>query len=202
MKNYIFIIFGFIGLTFLSLDGQEYSSPQTLPSHSPELKPIIQKLFLLSEARSLLDEAQKDGPIKIRTASLGKNVGEAMWCGDDRTIYLNSSHNQSKACQLRYILFEMQNAKTDRQFMQVDEQAEQGHLSKWAYVKSIERLEHQNALNTYLLIEKGIHLGYYPQEARWPVPKTFEEHYAMQLRNGHADDIASLYEEILASQRT
>lgn len=167
---------------------------------APSLAPIAQKLFTLPEARQLLAEIQGEGPVYLEYLPLGANNSNAHWEFKRRCIAINSSKQRTEGRILCSILFEMHNAKSTRDFSYYDALAKARRISKYDYVEAVEYIEHQNALKTCALVEKGIRQGLFPMDARWPITPDFAEHFRIQQSAGHSSYIASVYEALSNQQ--
>lgn len=154
----------------------------------------MQKVTQLPEANVLIEEAQKEGPIELIYQDLPEVNARAMWDALKRKIVINGKFKPDQAKMVHSILFELQNAATTPILNDLTHRAMRGEITKKDFVEGIERIEHQNALKTKHLLEKGISLGLFPVAARWPVPERFEDHMMMQQSSGHSAFIARKYD--------
>jgi hypothetical protein len=165
-------------------------------SHSPELGAPLKLLNRLEEGKQLIQLSEKEGSIHIKTAYLGTHASNAAWLPEERTIYINISTKRSEGSLLRSIVFELHNAISNKQFIEVDQLAYIHHISKEGYIEAIERIEYQNAVQTSHLLEKGIRLRLFPQDAFYPVAPTFAEHFYIQKSGGHSAFIGNQYDAL------
>lgn len=173
----------------------------TFRSEDPQLAPVLEKLYLLDEFHTLLDEAQKEGPIDLLFVSLPEVPSKALWDYYNRRIVINSKFGFDTGRIIHSILFELQNAVATSALDALRVKAANGEVDKDSFVEGIEWIEHQNALKTKHLLEKGIAMKLFPEASRWPVPEKFSEHMAMQKYSGHSDFIARKYDLIRKTPR-
>lgn len=169
------------------------------PSCSPELQPALKQLYSLQETRQIIQQVEATGAFKIQAARLGKQEANAAWSCMERTIYINLSNPRSQGSLIRSILFEMHNALSQKEFDRLDSLAAKRALSRDHYIQAVERIEHQNALKTIALLEKGRAVQTFSMDTHWPILKNFEEHFAVQVQSGHAGQVGQLY-DILSNQ--
>lgn len=122
-----------------------------------------------------------------------------MWVPCDRTIVINANLQRPFGEIIRSIFFELHNASTTSEFIQLDTLAQARKLSKHEYVESVERLEHKNAYSCACLVDKAVRLGYFPREAEWYIPANFQLHFQVQQESGHSQNIASTYDDLAHS---
>jgi hypothetical protein len=161
---------------------------------TPQLLPSLITIQKLPEARELIANIQKEGPLQLRLGNMA--VAEqfgACWDPSNRIIFVNPAPNRSV---IGSILFELQNAFITSKLDQLDHLASQGKISRDSYVEAVERLEYQNSLNAASLARKGIQMKLYPRDALMPTYPTFEEHYRLQKIGGHSAWIANTYNNI------
>jgi len=77
-----------------------------------------------------------------------------------------------------------------------------GKISKEEYVESVERMEHENALNCSILLEKGIRQGVFSASARWPIFHNFDDHYKLQQIKEHSLWLAKSYDRLAPASST
>lgn len=182
---------------FLSVTALQAADSSTLQSYSKQYSRVIQIIHQLPEARRLIAKVQQDGPVHIAPATgMETHQFEACWEANSRTIFLNTKRGQSEGVTINSILFELHNALATSRLEMLTNQAANGQIDKEMYVEQIERTEHNNALRTSQLLEKGIAMGIFPESARWPVPQHFEDHYHLQQIHGHSQLIAMQYDEM------
>ena len=167
------------------------------PTHSRQLTQPVQALYRLEETKQLLAMAEKEGPIKIYTASFGFEASNAAWMAYERTVYLNFSKPRSQGSLISSIVFELHNALCSRQFAHYDHLASKGQISRNQYIEAIERIEYMNAHKTAEILYKGVRRGIFPSDAFWCIAPTFEEHYQVQIEAGHSALIGYIYDDII-----
>ena len=170
------------------------NAAENILSVSPELAPVMDKIFELEEAIPLIDEAQKEGPIDIIYVEMPEMNSKALWDSMNRRIIINAKFDFDIARIIHSVLFELQNATATPKLNDLTRRAANGQVNKNEFVEGIEWIEHQNALRTKHLLEKGIAKGIFPAASRWPVPEKFSDHLSMQKSSGHTDFIARKYE--------
>lgn len=199
----IMLLVGALSLSFFQGQAATTSSPSIkketigagkFSSYHPNLKQAIKAVESLPEAAALIDEVQLSGKIGVDTQNIESFDFEAMWNAGTRKIIVNAQKNKTLGKTICSILFELHNAKTNDQLLSLFAMAQQGTISKSDYVEKVERMEHQNAVNTNRLIEKGIEMGLFPTEARWPIFEDFEDHYMIQQIYGHSQWIANNFD--------
>lgn len=155
----------------------------------------------LPEFNQLVKKAEAEGKIKLEVVSMPHEQFEAFWDGTHRVIRINQANQPALGSMITSILFELHNASTDPQFKQLYRQAKSGQINKNRYVEKVERIEHQNALNTCTILQKGIRLGYFPQEADWLILRSFDDHYKLQQLHGHSQWIANNFDLMFPSRK-
>lgn len=186
---------------FLAIPKMVHSQMRKTPkgnfAHVPaSLNQPVQILLRCPPVRELLAKIEKEGPIGLSFSPLGENAANAMWRDDIRQIIINSSKRRGIPQFIRSILFEMHNAASRSHLYQVDLKARKAEITKEDYVRAIEKLEHQNALQTKELINWGIKEGYFPPESAWNILTDFEDHYKVQQLSGHSQFIATVYDSL------
>jgi len=172
----------------------------TVSPFSQEAQSAFEAIKKLPEVVQLINDAERDGPIRLEMRDLGSNNFEAFWDSTNRVIRVNSVTNKSFGNLIASVLFELHNASSDRYFKQLYSSANHGHIDKNGYVESVEKMEHQNALNTSMLLDKGIRLGVFPKDSRWPIFRSFEDHYKVQQLTEHSQWIASNYDKVFRNR--
>lgn len=152
-------------------------------------------ILQLPEARALLAEIEEEGPVRIEMAPASMGHFSAYWEAERRAIYLHPTC-QSLSSQIVSILFEMQNAHSNRRLQGCVDRAYWGQIGRHDYIVAIERIEHDNALRVGHLLRRGVELGIFPNEAQFEVYPHFDDHFALQVRMGHAEWIGKRYDEI------
>lgn len=162
--------------------------------YPPSLAKAVKAIESLPDAAELIAEVQAAGLIKIEAQFFYDSDFEALWDSESRIIYVNESNNTTVGKQIASILFELHNAKTNNSLRRLFQQAKTGQIDKNSYVESIERMEHKNAVSTSQMIEKGLALSLFPQDARWSVFSNFDDHYKIQQIYGHSQWIANKFD--------
>lgn len=155
----------------------------------------------LPEAEKLIDAVQKDGPIGIEAQYFRESDFEAIWDSENRIIYVNLSKNETLGKEISSILFELHNARTNQKLLRLFQEARTGLIDIDSFVESVERLEHQNALSTSKMIEEGIARAIFPEEARWDLFTSFDDHYKIQQLYGHSQWIAERFDSLCPCHR-
>jgi hypothetical protein len=167
-----------------------------ISQNSPHVKQAFHLIQNLPEARQLIQSIEKEGSVKIEILNLPQESFDAFWDGGRRTIRVNAGKNEKLGVLICSILFELHNASTNQQLKKMTTLAANGMISKDQYVESIERMEHENAIKTCALLNKGISINLFPPEAYWPILPDFEDHYKIQQIHGHSAWIAAQYDSI------
>lgn len=189
-KHFIILITAYI--SFITLD----ISALAIPANSPKAKEAFHSLQKLPDYHRLVQEVEREGAIKIEMVSLNNESFDAFWDSTDRVIRINKLKNENFNVLICSILFELHNAKSDRRFMHFYNMAIRGEISKEEYVENVERMEHANALKCSLLLEKGISLGIFSSEVRWPIYRNFDDYYKVQQIHEHSHWLAKSYDEM------
>jgi len=163
-------------------------------SYHPKLKQAIKAIESLPEAAVLIDEVQRKGDVRVDAQTIDSFDFEAMWNSGNRKIIVNEEKNKSLGKTICSILFELNNAKTNTELISLFTMAQQGKISKNEYVLRVEQMEHENAVATNQLIEKGIELGIFPEDTRWSIFENFDDHYMIQQIYGHSQWIANNFD--------
>lgn len=203
MNNYIFL-FVFILLTFFQIPSFSQIPVSKNPSFSQvpsQLKPLVTKLLKLPEARALLAQVSREGPVGIVMQNDPTGRFDAMWEGESRLIKVNPYRHPNEGSWICSILFELHNASTNQHMLSLFRSAEDNQFSKEIWVGQMERMEHTNALNTCRLLEKGIAQGIYPPEAHWTIFNSFDDYYKLQQITGHSHWLANMYDQSNAYSR-
>ncbi len=149
-----------------------------------ELEPAVRKIYLLPEARALIEKASQEGEITLATMSKKKIGFQGLWEAETRTIYVNSNRNIDKIVQT--ILFELHNAQSNSSFELLWGDARLGRIDKESFVERAERLEHHHLLKTQALIERGIAKGILSHDSTLSFSKQFDQYYSTQQQRGHS----------------
>lgn len=177
---------------FISFD----LSALAIPANSPEAKEAFHSLQKLPDYHRLVQEVEREGAIKIEMVSMRDESFDAFWDSTDRVIRINKLKNENINVLICSILFELHNAKSDKRFMHYYSLAMRGEISKEEYVENVERMEHANALTCSLLLERGINLGIFSSEVRWPIYRNFDDYYKVQQIHEHSHWLAKSYDKM------
>lgn len=180
---------------FLIIPFLLFGSVFAYPHCSQDLAPALRAIYRFPQGRKLIDEVEKSGPVMIYRAPFNSR-SNAMWMEPDRAIVINARESLTFAEIVRSIFFELHNAKTAWKFSQLDSLASNYQLSKSAYIENVEWVEHQNAVTCSRLIDLAIRKGYFPSDAHWPISPDFNRHYEIQVRTGHTQKIAAMYDSL------
>lgn len=185
------------GLFTIVLLSSAFAADRTveLRTNAPESKKAIEALQKLGPSRKLIAEVQASGPIYVQFESIPEDY-EALWDGNARMIKVNAVHNKSLGRTIGSILFELHNASTNYRLKHLVDLALAGQIAKEDFVVNMERMEHQNAIQTSLILSQGIRNGIFPKEASWPVFHDFDDHYRVQQLHGHSRWIANHYDRV------
>lgn len=167
----------------------------------PQLKPALEAIQKLPEARDLINSVLKEGPIKLRVNRQISAPFGAFWGGEDRTICVNCSGKFDLGLVIGSIIFELHNAAINSELVRYDNLAYGGMIDRKNYVRSIEYLEYGNSLKASALVNKGIKANLFPKSAYLPTYETFEIHFQVQQEAGHSEWIARNFDEIVAEAR-
>ncbi len=168
----------------------------TLISPTPKTIEALNLLKKLPGFNELLRDVESEGAVKLEMVCLQEESFDAFWDSSQRKIRINTLKNEDFNVLVCSILFELHNAKSDKQFKSFYTKARTAQMSKEAYVENVERMEHNNALNCSLLLEKGIDLGLLSEKAAWPILRDFDDHYKLQQIKEHSNWLATSYENM------
>jgi len=163
---------------------------------SRDMRAAYETLIQLPEARQVVQNALKRGPIRVVSSYRDSDGFEGMWDAGSREIVVSPYANRTRGQKINTMMMEFHNAQTDERLGELFRGAHEGRLSKEYYVEQVERVEHQNALNSARLLAKGIQKGIYPHDAAWSVMEDFEDHYKIQQIMNHSLWIANNYDYI------
>lgn len=163
---------------------------------SKQTETALRKLYQVPGFQTFIVEIEKEGLVTIEVKPLPNENFDAFWDSTNRKIRIHSLRNQQLETLACSILFELHNAKSDKEFRSLYNKAKKGEISKSVYVESVEKMEHRNALECSLFLEKGIQLGVFSEKARWPILQDFDDHYKLQQIMGHSEWIAKNYDSI------
>lgn len=180
MRIILFIITFFLSIT-------------TIEAAPPSAQQAMQIIADVPEGKQLLQEVWKNGAVRVEIVRLENEQFEAYWDAGKRLIQVNAVHTRDLAATIRAIVFELHNAKNNARFIDLMTLAYQGRISVDQYVEGMERIEHQNAIETALILDRGIAQGVFPKETAWLVLRDFEDHYAHQQLGGHSQWFVKQY---------
>lgn len=196
MLKFIFI---FISVFFLQTTSISASTSANHLDCSPELHGCLRKILSLPEAEKLVQEIQKEGPIRIRASNHGiSDQFGAFWDVDRRIINVNT-YQRSEGEIIGSIIFELHNASVNSKLNHFDHLAETGRISRERYVEEIEYLEYVNSKRASAIATEGIKRGIFPRSAHLPTYRDFDEHFHYQKVGGHSAIIAKNYEMLSRS---
>ncbi|MEC7840434.1 MAG: hypothetical protein VX777_10385 [Chlamydiota bacterium] len=199
------VIFPFKGYSENKTAQTENPTPslRKFNSYPKSLAKAVAAIEKMPEIMDLLEKVQRDGPITIKYENMGSFNFEALWSTSTRTIIVNASPGLDRSLGniITSIVFELHNANTNHLLVKYFEQAQKGVINKDNYVRSIEKMEHENALNTSLLMDLGIERGVFPKEAEWNMYEDFEDHFKLQQIYQHSQWLADKYDELNRSRR-
>lgn len=183
-------------LLFLaSLNGAQSSPPITCDF---QLQQSLQSILKIPEAKALVEEIAKEGPIRIMAGNhaISQQFG-AFWDPDRRIICIHSPSNISQHEVIKSLLFELHNASSNSKIHHINQLARQGKIDKACYIKSMEYLEYINSKKAAKMALEGIKMGAIPRGCVLPTYPTFQEHYAAQQQSGHSACFARNYDRCL-----
>lgn len=162
-----------------------------------QLRPVLKKILSIDEARKLIADIQKEGPIHLRLSNhpLSRQFG-AFWDIDERAICISMSAIKSEGDLIGSILFELQNAAVNTKLENLFDKAAAGTITRENYIKSMEYLEYENSIRAAAIAQKGIDQGRFPRDARLHTYGSFEEHYHFQKKGGHSAMVGRSYDEL------
>jgi hypothetical protein len=184
-------------LTVIATSITSFAFCATQVECAPQLQPLFAKIQKVPEARNLIENIKKEGPIRIavKSSHLSQQFG-AFYDTVNRIVYVNPSWHDNEGEMISSILFELHNASVNSKLDHFDYLAYTGQIDKESYVKGVEYLEYVNSKNASRIVEKGIALGVFPASARMNTYENFEEHYRWQIYGGHSAYIAKNYEQL------
>lgn len=159
-----------------------------------KLQSTLETIRQLPEAEKLLQKVLEEGSISVEMNRFVSNQFEGYWAPNKRTIYI--TEGQSEADRLVTMLFEMHNAKRDKDFKELDRLALGKKIDQNEYVQRAERIEYENCVSTSKLLTLGRERGIFSKECRWDVADTFDEHFKWMKRSGHAAWHADSYKSL------
>ncbi len=187
----------FLFLALFALSGTLFA----LPNHPRQVSTPLNLLYQLNDTKQLIEQVEKEGQLNIKISNFGANMSNAAWIPDERTIYLNYARRRSVGSVVCSLVFELHNALSGKQFDHYDQLAQQGKISRDEYIAAIEYVEYVNACNTSKILNKGVHMGIFPQDAEWPTPPPFQYHFDVQKRAGHSALIGAMYDDMMRATR-
>lgn len=157
-----------------------------------DLKSTLDSVQELKGGKELIAKVTRDGPITIKTE---KNFPfEAYWDPSDRTIAIVTTQNRAYS-----LVFELQNAASQKEFDHLDTLASKGKISRGDYIRKVEAIEYENTLKTSAIIDEGISLGIFSPHSKTFYHPNFEDHFRDQVRKGHSGYIGQAYDGLINS---
>lgn len=177
------------------LDARSVELEKIAQSCTPGVKEAFEAILAMPEGYALAESVQAEGDFSVQL-SRGSIGFEACWNPRSRAIVLNGSHQRSRGSLIRSILFELHNARSNEELLELQRQAAQGELSKESFVEAVETIEYGNVLETSRMLEEGIAMNIFPRDADYPIEMGFREHYMLQQLTGHSQQIARSYDAL------
>lgn len=201
MKEILFkSICFYLTLTCLLLPSTDNLKALIVAGNHPIAEKALSSLKQLPEFNELVKKTESHGAIKLEVVSMPNEPFEAFWDSTYRVIRINQAKEPTLGSMITSILFELHNASSDPHFKQLYHQVKSGYLNKERYVEKVERMEHQNALNTCTILQKGVRLGHFPKDADWSILRSFDDHYKLQQLHGHSQWIAQNFDHLFPSR--
>lgn len=200
IRTLLFILNVFLALISLDLHAQ-HAVPSCnytknfLQVKNSTLKAISSKLKQVPESRQVIERALQRGSITVDFSFEGMPFAAA-WLSSTREISIDGRNYEDQGKPLCYLLFELHNAISEPKYQKLYEMALNGGIGCDSYVEAVEKIEHENMINTVAILEKGISYGVFPQSARWEIIYDFATHYKIQQLTGHSLLIAKEYQDI------
>jgi hypothetical protein len=165
---------------------------------SPAIQSHIDKVEKIPEAKNLIQSIFKEGEVRVivKNTSLSNQFG-AFWDPDLRIICIGISPESTEGSIIGSILFELQNAASNRKFQQIEKMALDRKINRQSYVRSMEYMEYLNSHLAAKIAQKGVHMGILPHDARLPTYDTFEEHFREQIRSGHSAFFGKNFDQLM-----
>lgn len=203
MKQYILFKF-FLVLSVLSFFNIQpidaayqnccHQADSSLKANHPTLNKIISQLKKLPESNKLIQEALRGGSIDVSFANQGMPFS-AMWNSGERKIVVDAKPGDGQGEILVNLLFELTNAVSEPEYQALYRTAQNGRISCDDYVEAVERIEHNNMIDTVKILKKGVLAGIFPKSAQWRIIYNFSIHYKIQQLTGHSFFIVREYQE-------
>ncbi len=172
-----------------------YQADGSLKAKHPILKKTICKLKELPESNCLIEEALKGGSIDVSLANQGMPFS-AMWNSGERKIVVDAKTGDDQGEVLVNLLFELTNAVSEPEYQALYKAAQNGRINCDEYVETVERIEHDNMIDTVNILTKGVHAGIFPKSAQWSIIYNFSTHYKIQQLTGHSLFIVKEYHDV------
>lgn len=166
---------------------------------SSKVEEILKTIQKLPNANNVIQKVLSEGSLSIKINHCLSTKFDGYWSDSNRTIYLTKSKSTSKGNLINTLLFELHNASRNSDFEEFDQLAYHRKITKKKYIEAVEYIEYQNALATSALIEEGIALKIFPQDARWNLAEDFSYHFSIQKRTGHSAWIGEMYDSLTNS---
>jgi len=196
MLNKFFVMCAFFMLTTLT-----FLSAEPLPKCAPPLQKHLNAILKIPEAKTLLEEIQRQGPIQIvAKRSNQRSKFGAFWDPDNRKIIIELSPSLNDGYIIGSIIFELHNASVNKKYKELNLLAENGAINKEDYIRSMEYLEYINSLNASKIADKGIKSGIFPSSAYLHTYSDFNEHFIAQKKSGHSNFFADNFDTCIQSR--
>ena len=184
-------------LTLLLLTFSFVCGHELVGDESAKVNRCLQIIQKHPEAEQLMQEIQKDGPIRfaVHDHPVVRQFG-ASWDTLQRTILISPYPERPEGEIIASILFEMHNASVSKQLVALEEKVQRGELSRQDYIRNVEYLEYLNSKRCAELAQKGIDRGLFPATARLPTYRDFDEHFYYQQISGHSEAVGRIYDQI------
>ncbi len=171
------------------------SREHTLHTKHANVDAVIKILRRLPESNEVIEQALRQGSISVEV-SKGRMPFKAMWLNGPRKIVLERGASRQPGSLLSHLLFELMNALSEDQFLELCDLALDGQIDCDSYVEAVERIEYRNMIRADAIIEKGLSLGIFPPAPKWEIIDDFATHYKIQQLAGHSPLIAREYQEM------
>lgn len=189
----LFIILFFNDLSFC----QEKKRPSIVKTGSARLDRTLSRIKKMPEVCQMLKTVEQEGAITFEASPvfLSKQFG-AFWDPHKRRVCVNVDRTEGELISL--IIFELHNALASKKLYYLAVLAFENRISRNNYIEAVERLEYQNSLSASRMVEKGINLKIFPQDARLLTYSSFKEHYRFQKIGGHSGWIGRCYDGLVS----
>jgi hypothetical protein len=195
IKINIFLTLLFVNICQLDAAPICPQAKNSLHTKHSSVSEVITMLKNFPESNQVINKALKEGSITVEILNKGMPF-EAMWASTIRKIAIDGRSHSDQGKILCHLLFELTNAVSESKYQDLYLMAKNGLIDCDSYVETVEKIEHQNMVQTVDIIEKGIATGVFPSSARWTIVYDFAIHYKIQQLVGHSLLIAEEYQDI------